>query len=54
MLDGVEGALPALGGIERLPVGVLDGHIEQSQHGLTTASPKIFWRSCFCSWATCL
>ena len=26
-------ALPALGGIERLPVGVLDGHIEQGQQG---------------------
>ena len=27
VLDGVEGALAALSGIERLPVGVLDGHI---------------------------
>jgi hypothetical protein len=26
MLDRVEGALPALGWIERLPGGVLDGH----------------------------
>ena len=33
VLDGVEGALPALGGIERLPVGVLDGHVEQGQQG---------------------
>ena len=32
-LDGVEGALPALGGIERLPLGVLDGHVEQGQQG---------------------
>jgi hypothetical protein len=32
-LDGFEGALPALGGIERLPAGVLDGHIEQGQQG---------------------
>jgi hypothetical protein len=31
MLDGIEGALPALGGIERLPVGILEGHIEQGQ-----------------------
>ena len=29
VLDGVERALPALGRIERLPLGVLDGHIEQ-------------------------
>ena len=33
VLDGVEGALPALGGIERLPLGVLDGHVEQGQQG---------------------
>ena len=33
VLDGIEGALPALGGIERLPVGVLDGHVEQGQQG---------------------
>ena len=32
-LDGVEGALPALGRIERLPGGVLDGHVEQGQQG---------------------
>ena len=31
VLDGIEGAVPALGGIERLPVGVLDGHVEQSE-----------------------
>ena len=31
-LDGIEGALPALTGIERLPVGVVDGRIEEGQH----------------------
>jgi hypothetical protein len=30
---GLQGALPALGGIERLPGGVLDGHVEQGQQG---------------------
>ena len=29
VLDGVEGALAALGGIERLPVGVFDRHIKE-------------------------
>ena len=33
VLDGVEGALPALGGIERLPGGVLDRQVEQGQQG---------------------
>ncbi len=33
VLDGLEGALPALGGIERLPVGVLDGDIEEREQG---------------------
>ena len=33
VLDRVERALPALVGIERLPGGVLDGHIEQGQQG---------------------
>ena len=32
-LDGVERALPALGGIEPLPLGVLDGHLEEGQQG---------------------
>jgi hypothetical protein len=30
VLDGVQSTLPALGGIERLPVGVIDGHIEEA------------------------
>ncbi len=33
VLDGIERALSALGGIERLPGGVLDGHVEQGQQG---------------------
>jgi hypothetical protein len=33
MLDGIECALPPLSGIERLPGGVVDGHIEQSEQG---------------------
>ena len=30
-LDGVEGALPALSRVERLPSGVVHGHVEQGQ-----------------------
>ena len=33
VLDRVERALPALGRIERLPAGVIHGHIEESQEG---------------------
>src|SRR5262245_25494997 len=33
MLDGIEGTLAALGGIERLPGGGLDGHIEEGKQG---------------------
>jgi hypothetical protein len=33
VLDRVEGALAALRGIERLPVGLIDGHVEEGQQG---------------------
>jgi hypothetical protein len=33
VLDDVEGVLPTLGGIERPPVGVFDGYVEQGQQG---------------------